>query len=122
MKEQNKRSIGTKYETMAAEYLTEHGYKIIERNYRNKYGEIDIIAEDTDGVMVYIEIKYRSSKKCGDPLEAVDYRKQKKISRTAFYHYAGNGYNEEKPCRFDVIAIYGDDSIKHIENAFDYAG
>lgn len=122
MEEQNKRSIGTKYENMATEYLKNKGYKIIERNYRNKFGEIDIIAEDTDGVLVYIEIKYRSSKKCGDPLEAVDYRKQKRISKIAFYHYAGNGYNEEKACRFDVIAIYGDDSIKHIENAFNYVG
>ena len=117
----NKRQVGTKYETIAAEYLMEKGYKILARNYRNYYGEIDIIAE-RDGILVYVEIKYRKSAKYGDPLEAVDIRKQRRISRCAAYHYAGYGATRNMPCRFDVIAIYGDGSMRHIENAFEYRG
>ena len=55
----------------------------------------------------------------GDPLEAVDFRKQKRISRAASYHYARFGAPYGMGCRFDVIAIYGSGKITHIENAFD---
>ena len=113
----NKRKVGAKYEAMAADYLQKKGYRIMERNFRSPFGEIDIIAEK-DGVIVYVEIKYRSSLQYGDPLEAVAYRKQRQICRVANYHYAGYTGGREIPCRFDVIGIYGDGSIRHIENAF----
>jgi putative endonuclease len=71
-------------------------------------------------VIVYVEIKFRSSDRYGDPLEAVDVRKQKRISRVAAYHYARYGAQDAKPCRFDVIGIYGNGCIRHIENAFEY--
>lgn len=109
---------------MAAEYLQSKGYVIVAKNYRNKQGEIDIIAkekkEKTFSSLVYVEVKYRSSLAYGDPLEAVDFRKRKRISRAASYHYARFGAPYQLGCRFDVIAIYGDGSIKHIENAFDF--
>ena len=116
----NKRKIGSKYEALAAEYLQKKGYRIVERNFRSPFGEIDIIAEK-DGVIVYVEIKYRSSMRYGDPLEAVDFRKQRQICRVANYHYSGYTRGREIPCRFDVIGIYGDGSIRHIENAFNVA-
>lgn len=118
-KKQNTREVGTKYEERAAEYLCMHGYEIIKRNYRNSYGEIDILARK-DSVLIFVEVKYRSTKSCGDPLEAVDKRKQKRISRTAFYYYINHGYETGIPCRFDVIAIYGDGRVKHIKNAFEF--
>lgn len=100
------------------------GYIILEKNYRNKFGEIDIIAyhetEEKLCSLVYVEIKYRKGTGYGDPLEAVDYRKQGRISRAASYHYAQNGTSKGLGCRFDVIAIYGDGHVTHIENAFDY--
>lgn len=99
----------------------QQGYRILVRNFRNSYGEIDIIAEDAK-TLVYCEVKYRSGSSCGDPLEAVDGRKQRRISRVALYHYAQNGYSRNRPCRFDVIGIYGDGSIRHIKNAFDFQG
>lgn len=113
----NKRTIGTEYEAMAARYLCTHDYTILERNYRTPFGEVDLIAQK-DGVLVYVEVKYRSSSGCGDPLEAVDRRKQRKICRVANYHYAGYAAGREMDCRFDVIGIYGDGSIRHIQNAF----
>ena len=113
----NKRTLGTEYETMAARYLCTHDYTILARNYRTPFGEVDLIAQK-DGVLVYVEVKYRSSNDYGDPLEAVDRRKQRQICKVANYHYAGYAAGQEMDCRFDVIGIYGDGSIRHIPNAF----
>ena len=74
----NKRQIGSVYELKASDYLTKKGYQIIERNYRCRIGEIDIIAIERD-CLCFIEVKYRKNEKTGDPLEAVDKRKQQKI-------------------------------------------
>ena len=105
------------FETMAARYLCTHDYTILARNYRTPFGEVDLIAQK-DGVLVYVEVKYRSSNDYGDPLEAVDRRKQRQICKVANYHYAGYAAGQEMDCRFDVIGIYGDGSIRHIPNAF----
>lgn len=118
----NNRQLGFEYEECAAEYLKEKGYQILARNYQNKYGEIDIIAKDYKDEIVYCEIKFRRNNQYGDPIEAVDIRKQRRICKTALYHYAQYGYMEQQSCRFDVIGIYGDGSIKHIEHAFEYQG
>lgn len=115
----NRRTTGARYEEMAAEYLQGKGYTILERNFRSREGEIDIIAR-MDGVTVYCEVKYRSGGQCGDPLEAVDRRKQQRIGRTALYHRFKSRIPEDTPCRFDVIGIYGDGRIRHIENAFEF--
>ena len=66
------------------------------------------------------ECKYRSSSKFGDPLEAVNLHKQQKICHTAVNFCVKYGY-VNYPCRFDVIAIYKDGTIKHIKNAFEYS-
>lgn len=113
------RATGAKYESVAAAYLSGNGYQILERNYRNKYGEIDIIAAK-DSVLVFVEIKFRSSDSYGDPLEAVDARKQQRISKTALCYYSRHGYYANAPCRFDVLGIYGDGTIRHVENAFEF--
>lgn len=118
MTEINRRKIGKTYEDMAVLYLEKCGYEILERNYRNSYGEIDIIAKK-DEVIVFTEIKFRSDNSHGDPLEAVDSHKQHKITKVALYYYVKKGYSENVPCRFDVIAIYGDGTIRHEENAFE---
>lgn len=117
----NKRKTGAEYEARAAEYLKGAGYEILERNYRNHFGEIDIIARDVKkDVIVYAEVKYRSSGDFGTSLEAVDYRKQRKISKTAFYHQSFDKRAMGKNCRFDVIGIDKSEGIKHIEGAFDF--
>lgn len=114
----NKRRVGASYEEAAANYLKDCGYVILERNYHNHYGEVDIIAKDGE-VLVGIEVKYRKDFQFGNPLEAVDYKKQKRISRTFFVYYASHGY-DVTPCRFDVVAINGTGEIHHVKNAFDY--
>lgn len=115
----NNRETGAEYEQYAASYLGENGYEIRERNYRNRYGEIDIVAEK-EGQIIFVEVKYRSSGGSGSPLEAVDIRKQRRISRAAYFYCGTRAQGEDTPCRFDVIAIDSGKQIQHIENAFEY--
>ena len=91
------------------------GYEILEYNYRCRSGEIDIIAKD-GGCLVFCEVKYRSGRGKGTPLEAVDYRKQQTIFRCASHYLTGKRLSGI-PCRFDVIGIEGT-AVTHIKNAF----
>lgn len=113
----NKRVVGAEKETVAADYLKEQGYKILEMNYRCRQGELDIVARKAD-VLVIAEVKFRNNTAYGDPAEAVDVRKQRKICRVTLDYLMRHPQYQEKPCRFDVISIYGDGQIRHIENAF----
>lgn len=112
----NKRQTGTSYEIKAEEYLLKKGYKILERNFRNRSGEIDIIAKDGE-YFCFVEVKYRTTNDFGNPLEAVDYRKQNQIRKVAMYYLMKNKLSEWTPCRFDVIGFEGE-KMTHIENAF----
>lgn len=113
---ENKRTIGSEYEKIAAEYLHNSGYEILFLNFRSKTGEIDIISMDGN-TLVFVEVKYRSSAKYGYPEEAVDYRKQIKIRKTAMYYMMKEKYCDNTSVRFDVISILGKE-IKHIKDAF----
>lgn len=116
----NKRNIGDEYEQLAAEHLMQMGYRILERNFRNRYGEIDIIAKDGECIC-FCEVKYRKNDGCGGALEAVDYRKQRKITGVAQYYLMTHGMNEWTPCRFDVVAVDGE-QVTVLQNAFESAG
>ena len=103
----------------AERYLIEKGVGIIERNYRIKSGEIDLIGQDGEYV-VFIEVKYRSSLSFGYPCEAVNIKKQRKIIKTAL-HYINHKRLSHCGFRFDVVEILkqnGSLEITHIENAF----
>ncbi len=115
----NNRQTGTKYEELAANFLENKGHKILAKNYRNKFGEIDIISQ-IDNQIVISEVKYRSASYCGDPLEAITNKKIRTICKTTLYFYMSKGISMDYPCRFDVIAIHGDNSVQHIENAFEF--
>ena len=116
MTEYNKRRIGTRYEELAAGCLQEQGMRILERNYRTRFGEIDLIAEDA-GTLVFVEVKFRSSAGRGMPEEAVGPKKQAVIRKQALAFLASKGLNDLTPCRFDVVAVLGDE-IRWIPNAF----
>lgn len=112
----NKRKTGSGYEDMAAEFLKNEGYEIRCRNYRNRTGEIDIIAKE-GRYLVFIEVKFRSSGDKGGPLAAVGYKKQKTISRVAAYYLLEHGLPDTTPCRFDVVGITPEKTIL-IRDAF----
>lgn len=114
----NKRKVGTQYESKAAAFLEAHDIRIDTYNYRTKYGEIDIVGYDGD-VLVFFEVKYRSSDRMGSASEAVDRRKQYKICRVSDFYMAANGISPDTQVRYDVIAIDGDNT-DWIVNAYDY--
>lgn len=106
---------GKKSEIIASNYLKKRGYKILKTNYKNKIGEIDIIAKDKDCI-VFVEVKARNSRKFGDPLEAIDDNKQYKIRQVATMYLKVNKLLDNN-CRFDAISIL-DEEILHIKSAF----
>ena len=106
---------GTGGEILAVNFLKKKKYKILETNFSNHVGEIDIIAEK-DGVIVFVEVKRRQTLQFGRPIEAVDTRKQNKIRKVAEIYLMLND-KSLADVRFDVIEILGDE-INHVENAF----
>ena len=109
---ENSRSVGAQQEEKAAEYLESQGYQILERNFRCKAGEIDLIAEEA-GCLVFLEVKYRKSSRYGMPAEAVTPAKQRRICRMS------RRIPENRGFRFDVVSILGDE-IQVYSNAFPY--
>lgn len=118
MGKRNLRAVGTDKERLAADYLREKGYEILEMNYRIRQSEIDIVARE-GRTIIFAEVKYRKNNSCGMPGEAVDHRKQARISRAAMHYLATHGLWEKVPCRFDVVEILNTE-VRHIVNAFDF--
>ncbi len=113
----NRRSVGTEYESRACEYLESAGIRVLERNFRSRRGEIDIVALDGD-TLVFAEVKYRTTNVMGYPQEAVTAAKQRTIMNTARVYLMMRGLPETTLCRFDVIACFADGEIRHFANAF----
>ena len=100
----NRRKVGEEYEGRAADFLEKQGLRILERNFRCRQGEIDLIARD-GRYLVFVEVKYRSGKGQGSGLEAVGRQKQHRIIRAAELFLIKNRLSVDTPCRFDVIAV-----------------
>lgn len=115
--------LGTRGEELAVRALKKNGYHILERNFRCRSGEIDIIAQDGK-TLVFIEVKTRNSTEFGHPVEAVTSKKQYRISKTAL-HYLSRHDLFDRDARFDVISVLtsGDNKpvIDIIRNAFELA-
>ena len=103
-------------EQLAATYLEDRGMKIVERNFRNRQGEIDIIGYHGE-YLVFVEVKYRSNNSKGNALEAVDYRKQRQICKVADYYRYLHRLGMNTMVRYDVVAIQGEE-VMWIPNAF----
>ncbi len=116
----NRMQLGKEGENFAAQYLKKAGYTILTRNYRNRSGEIDIIAED-GSVLVFVEVKTRRDTSLGSPFAAVTPKKQRQISRVAQEYLSSNNLFA-KDARFDVVSILMDNKNPEIEllkNAFE---
>ena len=115
--------LGKRGEEATADFLTQKGYRIIERNYKNKLGEIDIIAKDKK-TLCFIEVKTRSNLRFGYPEEAVTERKQKKLNKVALTYL--KQYNLlHIPARFDIASVILNNQnkteVKIIKDAFSLA-
>ena len=109
---------------MAARYLKKKGYRIVDRNYRSRLGEIDIIAEE-GGCLVFVEVKTRAGMGFGTPFESVTLQKQQQLSKVALEYINRQDWHE-RAARFDVVGIrmpedgkYQDSAIELLQNAFD---
>ncbi len=114
---------GKDSEALAAEYLAENGYEILQRNYRTPRGEIDIIAKDGDTI-VFVEVKSARTNHFGHPKSAVTLQKQRKIQFAALQWLKASGSSSAK-ARFDVLAICSEKNntvVELIRNAFGLAG
>ncbi|MEW6740542.1 MAG: YraN family protein [Nitrospirota bacterium] len=112
------KSLGVSGEDIAVEYLKKNGYAILKRNYKTPLGEADIIARDKD-MIIFVEVKARSSDAFGQPFEAVNHRKQEKLKKIALYYLKHNKI--ELPVRFDIVSIIsrdGNAEVNHIPEAF----
>jgi putative endonuclease len=115
--------LGRYGEMLACEFLARRGYKIIDKNFRTRGGEIDIIARE-GAVLIFVEVKTRTNNKFGEPEEAIDFYKQNKLAKTAEYYLA---YRDapETDYRIDSIAIEVDlrnkkAKIRHKKDIFFY--
>jgi len=112
-----KRRLGFFGESKAARYLRKNGYKILQRNFKTKLGEVDIIAQNGEYV-AFIEVKTRRTHTYGEPNEAVGSERRSRYKNTANLYFYRNGLRQsDYIIRFDVIEITPD-GINHIENAF----
>ena len=113
-------ALGRSGEEAAARYLSDRGFVILQRGYRTRAGEIDLIARDGD-VLVFVEVKARSTFACGRPAEAIGARKQERMLRGAAVFLQRNG-GADRACRFDVVEILQDAEgrlrIHHLPDAF----
>jgi putative endonuclease len=107
---------GEATEQLACEYLQAKGLQLLQKNYRLKMGEIDLIMRDGQTI-VFIEVRYRKTTSYGGALQSIDSRKQARIIRTAQHYLQYRA--PEAQARFDVIAIEGNNGIQWIKNAFD---
>ncbi len=114
----SKLGIGHQYESKACRYLQRQGLQLLERNFRSKLGEIDLIMQDGQTI-VFIEVKFRGHSHFGTPQETVTYAKQKKVIKTAHIWLMNNHLSvHQTDCRFDVIAINGQQQIEWLKAAF----
>jgi putative endonuclease len=117
----NTRAQGKKGEEAAALYLLDKGFTILEKNFSTVRGEIDLIARDKDGTLVFVEVKTAFSPVGGDPSFWVNVKKQRRMGRVAAVYLSNKG-KIDAACRFDVVAVLwmdgGEPCIRHYENAF----
>lgn len=116
----SRQAVGKLGEETAARFLIGKGYKILTQNFRNRFGEIDIIAEEAEDI-VFIEVKARTSNNFGTAIEAVNSRKQAKIRQVALYYICTIG-GPERNYRFDVVTVNIQENkviqLELIKNAF----
>ena len=99
------------------EYLKGQGYLIFDTNYRCPYGEIDLICQDTDGTIVFVEVKARSNQRFGHASESLTALKCQKIRKTSQFYIVEKRFCSQQAFRYDVI-VFQNNQMEHIVNAF----
>lgn len=111
---------GDAIERLACRHLERQGLKLVARNYRSPFGEIDLVMRHAN-VLVFVEVRYRQHTRFGLPAETVDARKQSRLRATAEHYLQHDERACNQPCRFDIVAVTCEPSGEHIDwlqNAF----
>lgn len=108
---------GKSAEDRAHDFLISHGLSPIARNYRCKYGELDLIMRDRQSLVI-VEVRYRKSDRYGSALESITPSKQNRIIAATQHYLSYTNADSNSPLRFDVIALSGNGDINWIKNAF----
>lgn len=115
-----KKASGDQGEDFAARYLARRGYTILNRQWRCRFGELDIVAKSPEGVLCFVEVKRRGPGAIGLPREFVDGRKQERLRRAANLYMGFHGL--DCPARFDVAEVYEEKDgalrVEYLEDAF----
>jgi putative endonuclease len=116
-----RRERGTNAENLALGFLTHHKLKLVTRNYRCRWGEIDLIMQD-GCELVFVEVRFRESSEFGGAAASVEYRKKQKLARTAWHYLSQIKQDLDCPSRIDVVALdNAGQQIRWIKNAFECA-
>ena len=92
-------------ESRAANFLRRKGLRIVQRNYRSRFGEIDLIGLDANNTLIFVEVRYRARTDFGSPLDTVRATKQARIRRSATDYLRSRDLLNRVQCRFDVVGI-----------------
>jgi len=120
MSSDRRQTLGVFGENLACAELRRQGYEIVDRRYRTRFGEIDIVARHDD-VTVFVEVKTREGAAFGGGAEAVTPWKQRRVSQMAVDYVARHGLHD-RPCRFDVVVVdvaHGESRVQVYPHAFD---
>jgi putative endonuclease len=115
-----RQDFGIEGEDATARLLESQGYVIRSRNFRCRYGELDLVAEK-DGTLCFVEVRMRSSAVWGDPSNSISWSKQRRIVKAALHYLLAYGLRN-RMIRFDVVSVVGrgrDAALEHLPNAFD---
>jgi len=122
LQKDKRQQLGKDSEQLAVEYLQKEGYEILQRNYRIRSGEIDVVAKEKN-TLVFIEVKSRSTTRYGHAIQSLTRQQQKRLSKTALT-YMHQHKLKDQSARFDVVAIqknqYMGIEIRLIKNAFEF--
>ncbi len=117
---QDRRIFGGEGEEATAQLLESQGYIIRSRNFRCRYGELDLVVEK-DNTLCFVEVRMRSSAIWGDPSNSISHAKQRRVVKAALHYLLAYGLRD-KMIRFDVVSVIGrgkDAALEHLPNAFD---
>ena len=114
------KALGDQGEDLTGDYLLARGCTLLDRQWRCRYGELDLVARDADGTICFVEVKLRSAGAIGLPREAVDGRKQARLRDAAALYLST--CETDAPARFDVAEVYAEDDgnlrVEYLEDAF----
>lgn len=115
----NTQQIGQSMEAKACDFLSQQGLTLIEKNYRTRVGEIDLIMREKQA-LVFVEVRYRQNQYYGTGSDTVTYHKQQKIIRTALHYLRYHRYSSQQAVRFDVVSIDKNDTDQQKKSRLDW--